>query len=292
MLKRIFVCLSRTLAITGPLDILENEKIIRQQGESQSTYQINPADRCALETAMQLKRDCGIEVIALTFSLPEEIAALKMAYACGADRCVHLMHPVGALIDGWVAARMIATYLTGVLQTSDIILCGDSLADTSGAQVGPIIAELLGLPQITHVVNVTHQPGSNFIEAFRLLERGDRQRVSCTLPALAAVSQFGVPGRYTAMLRALQTPANKIETVDANPIAVGVQPLCQVKSISRPRPRTKKVAAPSAKLSAADRMKFLMSGGQAKQESSLFEGSPEEAADRIINYLQENNLIN
>jgi electron transfer flavoprotein alpha/beta subunit len=291
MLKRVFVCLSQTLLTSGQLDILESEKIISQQGEPKPAYRVNPADRCALEMALEFRTLLGVEVVALTFTPPKDIAVLRMALATGVDRCVHLVHPTGALIDGWVAAKMIANYLGNSLKTTDLILCGDSRADTRGAQVGPFIAEWLNLPQITQVVSSTCQPGDDSIEAVRLLERGNRQRILCTLPALATVSRFGSPGSYIAVLSELQAPTNRIEVIEANPVEAGIQPLSQIKSFSRPRPRTKKVSAPNTKLSAADRMKFLMSGGQAKKESSLIEGSPEDAADRIISYLQENNLI-
>lgn len=291
MLKRVFVCLSQTLVTSGPLDILESEKIISQQGEPKPVYQVNPADRCALEMALELRMLNGVEIVALTFTPPKDIAVLRIALATGVDRCMHLVHPTDAPVDGWVAAKMIATYLDNSLKTTDLILCGDSRADTGGAQVGPIIAELLNLPQITRVVSSTCQPGDDSIEAVRLLERGNRQRISCTLPALATVSRFGPPGRYISVLSELQAPTNLIEIIEANPVEAGIQPLSQIKSISRPRPRTKKVSAPSPKLSAADRMKFLMSGGKTKKESSLFEGSPEAAADRIISYLLEHNLI-
>ena len=291
MLKRVIVCLSQTLVTSGPLDILESEKIIRQQGEAQPIFQVNPADRCALEIALQLKKNSSAEIIALSFTPPDETTVLNTALACGADRCIHLVHPADSLVDGWVTASMISNYLSGILETSDLILCGDSLADTAGAQVGPFIAELLNLPQITRVISTAYQSESNNIEAVRLLERGDRQRVACALPALASASRFGSPARYIAVLNKQQALISQIETITADPAAVGVHPLCQIKSITRPRPRVKKVSAPSAKLSAAERMKFLMSGGKAKQDSTLFEGSPEEAADRILSYLQENNLI-
>ena len=293
MLNRVFVCLSQSLVSSGPLEILESEKIIRQQGEAHRVYQVNPADRCALETAVQLKQNCGVVVVALTLAPQGESDVLKSALASGADNCVHLAHPEGSTVDGWAAAQLIAAYLREILNNSDLILCGESRSDTAGAQVGPFIAELLDLPQITRVTDTTYNPKNVSIEAMRLLERGDRQRVLCSLPAVLAVSRFGPPGRYAAVLNKEQAPIAQIETIPIDVDKPENQPRLQIKSISRPRPRTKKIAAPSAQMSAADRMKFLMSGGQTKtkKESSLFEGSPDAAAECIIDYLMENNLL-
>jgi electron transfer flavoprotein beta subunit len=293
MLNRVIVCLSQSLVVSGPLDILEAEQTVRQQGEAQPVFQVNPADRCALEIALQLKQSHGTEVIALTFAPPGRTIVLRITHSCGADRAIHLEHPEGIPVDGWVTANMIAAFLKDTLKDTDLLLCGEALEDTAGAQVGPIIAELLHLPQITRVVGISHQQSSGSINAVRLLERGDRQRVACGLPALAAVSRYGPTARYPAVLSENQAPVEEIKTITANPADYDIHPLCRITSITRPRPRTKKVAAPSAQMSAAERMKFLMSGGQTKpqEKSSLFEGSPEAAADRIIAYLDEHNLI-
>jgi hypothetical protein len=67
---------------------------------------------------------------------------------------------------------------------------------------------------------------------------------------------------------------------------------CQVQKITPPRPRPRKMSRPDTKLSASERMRFLMTGGNnVGPEPNIFEGTPDAAAERIINVLEEEELL-
>src|SRR5207248_2646637 len=99
----------------------------------------------ALGAALALRRTHGGEVVALTMGPPAARDGLVHCLALGADRALHLVDPLLAGSDTLATARALAAVLTR--EAPDLTLFGRASADAETGQVGPEVAELLGLPQ-------------------------------------------------------------------------------------------------------------------------------------------------
>lgn len=152
---------------------------------------INPADLHAVEAALQV----ADEVVIITMGPPSAEAALREALAHGAARGVLVSDRAFAGSDTWATANVLAA---SVRQLGDfgLFLCGISALDGETGQVGPQLAERLGIPHATGCEMLT-------IEQERLLARrvieGGYETVSLPLPALVTITETGFTPRYPTL---------------------------------------------------------------------------------------------
>ncbi len=120
---------------------------------------MNPDDKAGLEAALRLKDQFGAEVTVLTMGLPKAADALREALAMGADKAVLVTDRCLGGADTWATSSTLAAALRNL--DYDIIFAGRQAIDGDTAQVGPQIAEHLGLPVISYAeeVKVEGQPG-------------------------------------------------------------------------------------------------------------------------------------
>ena len=166
---------------------------------------INPFDANGVEAALQLKAQCGGQVVAISMGPPQADDVLKKALAMGCDESVLIsdraLGGADTLATGYPlakAAEKIGDY--------DLIICGRHATDAETAQTGPIIAAFLGIPQVTLVDKLSVEDG--FAICRRLLP--DRyETVKVRLPALVTVcSEINTP-RYPTpinIMKALKKP--------------------------------------------------------------------------------------
>ena len=108
-------------------------------------------DRNALEEAVRIKEKVeGTKVIVLALGSAKLKETIKAALAIGADEAVLLTDPLFADSDTAGTARVLAKAIEKI-KTYDLILCGEGSTDSYSGQVGPRLAEILDLPQITYV---------------------------------------------------------------------------------------------------------------------------------------------
>ncbi len=147
---------------------------------------INPFDTYAIEEALRLREaHCG-RVTVLSMGPPKAEKELEQALAMGCDEAVLLSAREFAGADTWATAYTLAHGIRK-LGDYDLILCGKQAMDGDTGQVGPGIANQLGIPQLTYVFQVCRADffqGS--IEVVRLLEEG-REIVTSPTPALLTV---------------------------------------------------------------------------------------------------------
>ena len=159
---------------------------------------INPFDANGVETALQLKEQCGGKVIAISMGPPQADDVLKKALAMGCDESVLL---------------------------SDLLICGRHATDAETAQTGPIIAAFLGIPQVTLVDKVSIEDG--YAICRRMLP--DRyETVKVKLPALITVcSEINTPRYPTPLniMKALKKPRTVWNAADlgCDPGLIGVE---------------------------------------------------------------------
>lgn len=159
---------------------------------------LNPEDGNALEEALRIKdKDPSVQVIALTMGPPQAKAMLRECLAMGADEAILLSDRAFAGADTWATSNAIASAIRTVGE-ADIVFVGRQAIDGDTAQVGPEIAERLGIPQVTYVRRLTvGEDGTLTVE--RQLESG-YEVLEVKMPVLlSAVKELNTP-RYLSVL--------------------------------------------------------------------------------------------
>src|SRR5215469_15600559 len=124
--------------------------------DSDLTFEINEPDAYALEAGLQLKEKHGGEVVALCAG-PERVSqTIREALAKGADRAIHIDEEMSAF-DPLSAGKMLAAAVKA--EAPDLTLTGLQSDDLGYGQTGVILAELLGLPHATIVMQVEKNGG-------------------------------------------------------------------------------------------------------------------------------------
>ena len=145
----------------------------------------NPEDLNALEQALQLKdKNPGSTITLLTMGLPRAAEIIRESLYRGADTGIVLTDRASAGADTLATSYAIATAIKH-LGKYDIILGGRQAIDGDTAQVGPQVAEKLGLPQVTYAESVNVEDGKAIVK--RRLESGV-ETVECPLPLVVTVN--------------------------------------------------------------------------------------------------------
>ena len=113
---------------------------------------MNPDDKAGLEAALRIKDEYGAEVTVLTMGLPKAEEVLREAMAMGADKGILVTDRVLGGADTWATSTTIAGALRNI--DYDLIITGRQAIDGDTAQVGPQIAEHLGIPVISYAEGI------------------------------------------------------------------------------------------------------------------------------------------
>ena len=293
MQLKIIVCVKQLLDPGVPLEIAESECQVLPKSPD-PIYIINPADRCALEEGMRLANELSGSVSVVTVGPSRARSALRFCLARGADRAIHLAHDDGVELDAWSVAVILAHTLRR--EDFNLVLCGEKSLDDNAAQVGPALSELLDLPQVTRAIGVDVSVSTYQLTAQRLLERGDREVVTCPLPAVVSVSPHINEPSYVPIRAQLAIRDEFITELEINSLLnsasrqLSVLPLTRITRVAPPRLRPKKIFTPDSSLSAMERIR-LITGGHSQRKSARIKDSPEKAAEQIIDFLKEHGII-
>lgn len=129
---------------------------------------INPDDKTAIEGALQLKEKCGATVTVITMGPPQAELALREALAMGADEAFLLTDRAFAGSDTLATSTILASAIKKL--GADVVFCGRQAIDGDTAQVGPQIAEHLGIPQITYASSVDYDQKRDVLVVRRQFE--------------------------------------------------------------------------------------------------------------------------
>jgi electron transfer flavoprotein alpha subunit len=176
---------------------------------------ISAFDLRAVSLAIELKKLHGAETAVITMGPPQARAALADALAMGIDRAAHLMDRAFAGADTLATARALAMWLKR--EQFDLILLGKYSLDAETGQVGPEIAELLGLAQITGVRKL--ELDGRIIRAERESDEG-YEVIECAMPALLTCAErVAQPIRFKPedAERAKSKPIEAVSAADLDP---------------------------------------------------------------------------
>ncbi len=167
-----------TKRITG--DVMNDDGTVRR---SALPAIFNPEDLNALELALQIKEQFGGHITVITMGLPAASAILRDSLYRGADDAILITDPRCAASDTLATSYILSCAVKKI--DYDIVLCGRQAIDGDTAQVGPQLAEKLGITQITYVEELIELDGKSII-AQRNIGNG-WQQVKAKLPVLLTV---------------------------------------------------------------------------------------------------------
>jgi electron transfer flavoprotein beta subunit len=226
---------------------------------------MNPDDKGGLELALRMKEQYGAEVTVITMGPPQADLILREAFAMGADRAILLTDRKFAGADTLATSYALA----GAIRTMeyDLIIAGRQAIDGDTAQVGPEMAEHLGLPQVSYVTDARK-------EGDKLIVRKESEESVQTLevegPCVLTVLASAFPARYMSVAGIMEAYEREVELWSADRIDVDEGRLG---------------------LKGSPTKVFQSFPKALKAPGEQFEGSAEEAVELIVRKLKEKHII-
>jgi electron transfer flavoprotein beta subunit len=228
---KIVACVKQVPAKDAPLAI-SGDTWIR---ETDIGFEMNEPDSYALEEALRLKEKHTGEVIALSMG-PERVKqTIKEALAKGADRGVHLVEDKAYTLDPLGAAESLAAAIER--EKPDLVLTGLQSEDQGFGQTGVLLAECLGLPHATIIMQIDVQ-GSG-LRVKRELEAGWFQWVELPLPAVLTIQSGINKVRYATLKGIMAAKKKEIATIARESLGVKHEATQRIERIYVPS-KTKK----------------------------------------------------
>jgi electron transfer flavoprotein beta subunit len=231
---------------------------IREQDVS---YEMNEPDAYALEEALRLREKHGGEVVVCSAGPVRVQQVIREALARGADRAVHVEDDALAAADAFVTADALAAAMTD--ERFDLVLTGLQSDDLGQAQLGVVLAERLGIPHSTIIMDVQvggkegGQGEGRSVRVKRELEGGWFQWIAMPLPALLTIQSGINQLRYATLKGIMAAKKKEIRKVALPP---GLRPAQQIVALALPT-KTK--------------------------QTQMIEGTPAEAARELVRRLRE-----
>jgi electron transfer flavoprotein beta subunit len=223
--------------------------------ENDLTFEINEPDAFALEEALRLKEKHGGEVVALCAGPARASQTIREALAKGADRAIHIEEENLSAFDTLGVAKLLAKAADA--EKPDLILTGLQSDDLGYGQTGVVMAELLGLPHGTIIMAV--EKIDSGIRVKRELEDGWFQNVEMPLPAVLTIQSGINKLRYATLMGIKKAKTKEVKRLTAAELGVTASPTASIERVYLPQ-RTK--------------------------QTQLIEGSPKEAAAKLVEKLR------
>jgi electron transfer flavoprotein beta subunit len=221
---KIAVCVKQVPTREWQPRLTDDRKWIREQDAS---FEMNEPDAYALEEALRLREKQGGEVVVCSAGPPRVQQVIREALARGADRAIHVEDDSLGAAD----ARVVADALGGALagESFDLVLTGLQSDDQGHAQMGVMLAERLGIPHSTIIMDVEIQDSR--VRVKRELEGGWFQWVAMPLPALLTI-QSGINQLRYATLKGIM--AAKKKEIRKVALPAGLSPSQEIVALSLP----------------------------------------------------------
>ncbi|MGN0395464.1 MAG: electron transfer flavoprotein subunit beta/FixA family protein [Coprococcus sp.] len=185
---------------------------------------MNPDDKAGLEAALRLKDQYGAEVTVLTMGLPKAEDVLREAIAMGADKGILVTDRVLGGADTWATSTTIAGAIRNL--EYDIIITGRQAIDGDTAQVGPQIAEHLGIPVISYAQEIKIEDNSVIVkrqydDGYHML----KAQMPCLITALSELNEprYMTPGGIFDAVNAELTVWGRANLVDVDDSNLGLK---------------------------------------------------------------------
>jgi electron transfer flavoprotein beta subunit len=220
------------------------------------SYEVNEPDAYALEEALRQREKHGGEVTVLTAGPARAQQVLREALAKGANRAIHLEDDRFATLDALNIAKAIAAAIQG--ESFDLIFTGLQSDDYGYAQTGVLLAQLLGWPHATIIMQVEKIEGG--IRVKRELESGFFQFINLPLPAVLAIQSGINKLRYATLIGIKQAKNKPLRKVSWDEVS---------SALSGNRQKIERLYLP-----------------QKTKKTEYLEGSPSEVARKLVEKLR------
>jgi electron transfer flavoprotein beta subunit len=257
---KIVVCLKQVPARDTNLRVNQTATWVQ---ETDLSFEINEPDIYALEEGLRLKEKQGGEVVLCCLGPARAQQAIKEALAKGADRALHLDDAAFEGLDAYGVGLALSRAIRN--ENPDLVLTGLQSDDFGFAQTGVILAELLGLPHSTILMEI--QVNGAALKVKRELEGGWFQWIEMPLPALLTIQSGINKPRYATLkgiMAAKKKPIQKLAPVD---LGLSLEDLA-------PRQRVFKVYVPPK-----------------STQTQFLQGSPKEIATRLVDRLRNESRV-
>ena len=198
---KIAVCIKQVVTREWQLRVNDAKTWIR---DTDASFELNEPDAYALEEALRLKEKHGGEVVVCCAGPARSAQVIREALARGADRAVHVESDALASAEPSALAEVLAAAIKE--EAFDLVLTGLQSDDQGFGQVGVILAEKLGMPHATIIMEV--QAGDGGLRVKRELEGGWFQWIALPMPALLTI-QSGINQLRYATLKGIMAAKKK-----------------------------------------------------------------------------------
>lgn len=215
---KLAVCIKQVVTREWQLRVNESGTWIR---DADASFELNEPDAYALEEALRLKEKHGGEVVVCSAGPARAAQVIREALARGADRAIHVESDVLATADPVTVAEALASGVGD--EQFDLVLTGLQSDDQGFGQVGVVLAEKLGMPHATIIMEVQVADGG--LRVKRELEGGWFQWMALPLPALLTI-QSGINQLRYATLKGIM--AAKKKEIRKVPYAAGPESTARI----------------------------------------------------------------
>ena len=176
---------------------------------------LDPGDECGVEEGLQLKEAHGGEVILVSMGPERAKDAIRKGLSMGADRGLLITDPQLAGADALLTARALAAAIKP--EAPDLVICGTESYDGSTGMVPPMLAELLGMPQVSFAKKV--EVDGSTIKVHRQTADG-YQVVEVSTPALISVTAGIAEPRYASLKGIMAARSKEIKQIGLGDLGI------------------------------------------------------------------------
>jgi len=209
---RTIVCAKQVYDVEGLKVDPKTRSLITERVERK----ISDFDKNALEEALRIREKHGGSVTVVTLGPPTASDAAKETLNMGADDAYVIRGTDMEQLDARATSDMLAAAIRRIGEF-DLVICGDASIDMYSGQVGPRLAERLGIPQVSHVKKVT--VNGSVVTAERDLEEAD-ETVEAPMPVLLTVTKEINEPRIPTITMFIKASKKIVKTLDASELGV------------------------------------------------------------------------
>jgi len=257
----IFVLVKRVPDTESKIRINQETGRIVEEGLN---FILNPYDEFAVEEALRLRESKGGKVTVISVGPDEALVVLKKGLAMGADEAVLLKDDNPESYDGLGIAKIIARALGRKFPEFDLLLFGKQSVDADNSLVPPMVADMLGLPQVNVVTKL--EIDGNQGMAHREIE-GALEKVSFSLPAVISAQKGLNEPRYETLKGIMAAKKKEIPILTLQDLEFEEEELASNLEIVK------------------------MEGPPPRQAGQIIQEEPEIAAKKLVQYLHEESKV-
>ncbi|MCL5966826.1 MAG: electron transfer flavoprotein subunit beta/FixA family protein [Deltaproteobacteria bacterium] len=228
---------------------------------------LNPADKHALEAALQLRERFGGRAVMLSMAPESAVETLKEGLAMGADEACVLSDRAFAASDSLATSRVLAAGIRKI-GPFDLVLAGNESADGGTVHVPSQVGELLGVSHLANVIRLEVTPGGR-VAARTRIENGYME-VEGALPMVVGVRREINTPRYTSLMGVLAAQSKPVRVWGADDLGIRAADVGMEGSSMRPG----RLSRPAF-----------------RRKGELLEGGPDEVARRIVAILRAEGVL-